>query len=226
MKKVILSTVLAAVMFVSGCSSGVSQESYNSVVEENSKLQSEKSSAERENSLLKSEKSSLENENISLKSENIELKEENRKLQEDFKDNTQTTIADEHNDNFKYDVFTTADDEKQFIVDKTGNKWHCRLGAFVSYIEENNYSKLTDDEMVVYTYYDMIYGVSNYPTVAPLYCFVISNKNGDYIAYGFLTISNEGGEGKVTTTMTWYGDYERLNSNYNHIKLFEQSSQQ
>ena len=71
--------------------------------------------------------------------------------------------------------------------------------------------------MVVYTYYDMIYGVSNYPTVAPLYCFVISNKNGDYIAYGFLTISNEGGENKVITTMNWYGDYERLNSNYNHI---------
>lgn len=226
MKKAFLSAIMSAVLLVSGCSSGVSQESYNLVVEENSKLQSEKFSLESENSSLNSEESSLESEIKALKSENDELREENSKLQEKSKNNTQTIITDKHNDNFKYDVFTTADDEKQFIVDKTGNKWHCRMGAFVSYIEENNYSKLTDDEMVVYTYYDMVYGVSNYPTVAPLYCFVIGNKNGDYIAYGFLTISNEGGEGKVTTTMTWYGDYERLNSNYNHIKLFEQSSQQ
>lgn len=225
MKKVLLSVISAAVLFVSGCSSGVSRESYNSVVEENSRLQSEKSAMESENSSLSGEKSSLESENIALKSENDELREENSKLQENSKDNTQNIITDKHNDNFKYDVFTAADDAKQFIVDKTGNKWHCRLGMFVSYIEENNYSRLTDDEMVVYTYYDMVYGVSNYPTVAPLYCFVICNKNGDYIAYGFLTISNEGGEGKITTTMTWYGDYERLNSNSNHIQLFEQSSQ-
>ena len=127
-----LSAVMAAVLLVSGCSSGVSQESYNSVVEENSKLQGEKFS-------LESEKSSLESEIKALKSENDELREENSKLQEKSKDNTQTIITDKHNDNFKYDVFTTADDAKQFIDDKTGNKWHCRMGAFVSYIEENNY---------------------------------------------------------------------------------------
>ena len=76
MKKALLSVISAAVLLVTGCSSGISQESYNSVVEENSRLQSEKSAMESENPSMSGEKSSLESENVALKSENDQLREE------------------------------------------------------------------------------------------------------------------------------------------------------
>lgn len=69
MKKSILTAILAGVMLLSGCS-GVSEESYNSVVAENTKLQSEKSS-------LESEKSKIEGENSELQSKIAELEQQN-----------------------------------------------------------------------------------------------------------------------------------------------------
>lgn len=80
-KKIICSAVLAAVLLVSGCSSEVSRESYNSVVEENSKL--------------KNEKSSLESKNNSLQSENDSLREENDSLDE-TSDNEEYRMPKEH----------------------------------------------------------------------------------------------------------------------------------
>lgn len=48
MKKSVLAAALAAVVMLSGCS-GVSQENYNSLVEENSRLQSENSNLKETN---------------------------------------------------------------------------------------------------------------------------------------------------------------------------------
>lgn len=58
MKKSIIAAALAAVVLLSGCS-GVSQESYNSLVEENERLKSENSSLQSENSSLQSENQKL-----------------------------------------------------------------------------------------------------------------------------------------------------------------------
>lgn len=66
MKKSILTAILAGVMLLSGCS-GVSEESYNSVVAENEKLKSE-------NSKLESKSNSLQEENNTSNSD--ELKDE------------------------------------------------------------------------------------------------------------------------------------------------------
>lgn len=60
MKKGLLSAILVAVLLVSGCSSGVSQESYNSVVEENSKLQSDNKSLQEKNNSLENDVAILE----------------------------------------------------------------------------------------------------------------------------------------------------------------------
>lgn len=90
MKKSILTAILAGVMLLSGCS-GVSEESYNSVVAENTKLQSEKSS-------LESEKSKIEGENSELQSKIAELEQQNSDnealIEELEKDNVPLEIVD------------------------------------------------------------------------------------------------------------------------------------
>lgn len=76
MKKVFLSAILAAVLLVSGCSSGVSQESYNSVVEENSRLLEQ-------NKNLNNSKDDLSSENEKLNSQNKELLNQLEQLQQE-----------------------------------------------------------------------------------------------------------------------------------------------
>lgn len=69
MKKSIIAAALVGTMLLSGCS-GVSQESYNSVVAENESFKNE-------NSTLKSNNSTLESENAELQSKISELEKQN-----------------------------------------------------------------------------------------------------------------------------------------------------
>lgn len=71
--------------------------------------------------------------------------------------------------------------------------------------------------MVVYLYSDMLHCVVEYPlSLVPLYTFGISDKDGNYITMGFLTIREDG----IVARMTWYGEYERLNRNPEQLEYF------
>lgn len=75
MKKSILAA-LAAVMLLSGCS-GVSQDEYNSLLEEKARLETENSSLQSTNSKLESEKSKATSENAELQDKVSELEKQN-----------------------------------------------------------------------------------------------------------------------------------------------------
>lgn len=210
MKKIIFAATLAAVALMSGC---VSQEKYNSVVAENVGISNARSALERENNSLKSENERLQEENSSLKSENDSLK-------SNLNNPTGNETTENQNDIFKYSEFM-KNGADTYINPDTGNKWyHGESNIFVSYIEENDYSTKTDDEMVVYLYSDMLHCVVEYPSsLVPLYTFGISDKDGNYITMGFLTMREDG----IVARTTWYGEYERLNRNPEQLEYFGES---
>ncbi len=86
MKKSVLAGMLAAVMLLSGCS-GVSQEKYTSLSEENKKLQQQISS-------LQSDNSELEGNNTTLKSENEQLTDNYEKLKKEAEPYLQLSEAE------------------------------------------------------------------------------------------------------------------------------------
>ncbi len=89
MKKSVLAGMLAAVMLLSGCS-GVSQDEYNSLLEEKARLETENSSLQSTNSKLESEKSKATSENTELQGKVTELEKqnsENATLMEELQEN-------------------------------------------------------------------------------------------------------------------------------------------
>lgn len=212
MKKSILAAALAAVMLLSGCS-GVSEESYNSVVAENTNLQSEKSA-------LESEKSKIASENTELKAKIAELEKQNSELRDEL--NSQGDNTSSSNETFAYSEFTST--AKAFKIEETGNKWwHDDMNTFVSYIEENEYLHKSDDELVVNAYYDMLKCVVDYPSsLVQFYVFAISKKDGSCVAIGFLSVTGEGDNKKLSTALEWSGEFSRLNTNPQQIEIFGQ----
>lgn len=133
----------------------------------------------------------------------------------------QSDVTENHKDNLEYDNFIKSPDVEQFVVDKSRHIWYCSGGAiFASYLEENNFSELTDDEFVVMMYYDMVYGTKEYLSYMPIYTFYISDKNGDYVALGFVTVTSSENGNDVSFALTWFGEYERLNTNAKQIEIF------
>lgn len=82
MRKSVLAAALAAVVMLSGCS-GVSQENYNLLVEENSRLQSENSALQGANSRLEQENKAAEDRNKNATDAYNTLKEEYDALKEE-----------------------------------------------------------------------------------------------------------------------------------------------
>lgn len=140
---------------------------------------------------------------------------------DDTSGSKQSDVTENHKDNLEYDNFIKSPDVEQFVVDKSRHIWYCSGGAiFASYLEENNFSELTDDELVVMMYYDMVYGTKEYLSYMPIYTFYISDKNGDYVALGFVTVTSSENGNDVSFALTWFGEYERLNTNAKQIEIF------
>lgn len=86
MKKRVFIALTAACLLLTGCSSGVSQEDYDALVNENSELQEKVTLTNDINNSLSSKKSAIESENAELKEVNSKLLSENQKLQSDLDD--------------------------------------------------------------------------------------------------------------------------------------------
>lgn len=84
MKKTVMAAVIAGVMLLSGCS-GVSQDEYNSLVEEKVRLEADNSSLQSDNSKLESEKSKATSENAELQGLIKANEEEIAQLQNEIK---------------------------------------------------------------------------------------------------------------------------------------------
>lgn len=220
MKKFVALIISAALFcgLFSGCSFGISLESYDSVTEENSFLQSQ-------NSSYSSEVSALNEKSAELKSENEKLKEENSKLQDKV---SQSSGSENYQiDSLRYDVFTKRTGTEVFIEDSSRNKWYFDgTNVFVSYLEENNYSSLPDDDVVSNMFNDIAYCTKRYLSNIPLYLFFIADKNGNYVARGFLSFILMGEDNNASVGLTWYDDYERLNSNSKQIEMLAILSKQ
>lgn len=219
MKKFV-SLIIAAVMICvvfSGCSS-ISQESFDAVTSQNSTLQ-------QQNSSYSSEISSLTDKNKELQSENDRLKEENSQLQEIISQSNSS--ENNQSDNLRYDVFTKTSGVECFLAEDTNNKWYRdSTDVFVSYLEENNYSNMSDDDIVICTFFDMVNCTKKYASTTPLYTFFISDKNGNYVAMGVVSFLLSGEDKQATVVLNWYGEYERLNSNEKHIEFSKASLRQ
>lgn len=216
MKKSILTAILAGVMLLSGCS-GVSEESYNSVVAENERLKSE-------NNSLKSDNESL---SISNKVSEDLLKEYGQEIADLKKQLNEQSESEANPNNSDTSSFVYADftrTAKEFTIDETGNKWwHDDMNTFVSYVEENEYLHKSDDELVVNAYYDMLKCVVDYPSsLIQFYVFAISKKDGSCVAMGFLSVTGEGDNKKLSTSLKWSGEFSRLNTNPQQIEIFGQ----
>lgn len=224
MKKSVLAAALVGVMLLSGCS-GVSQDEYNSLLEENSKLKEENNSLQSQNDSLNIDNMANSKVMDKISQENSSLKDEILDLQEQLNSNSETTSnnpTDEKNASFIYNVFTNSAEE-EFVITDTGNKWYRENSVYVSYIEENNYLQQSDEELIVYAYYDMLKCVTEHPSNFNFFnVYIIAKKDGTYIAYGFLTITGEAPNREVTPLLTWYGDFSRLNTNPEHIEIFGQ----
>lgn len=220
MKKGLLSAILAAVLLVSGCSSGVSQESYNSVVEENTKLQSEKSSLEAESSVLQSESSTTHN--IGSVNESEEAQ------------STSNSSNDETNSLQEY-----IDSGKIIVSPSTGVIWAYseELNGFTADVSSGVLKKLdNEDEIIQFCYLDAIYfacsknldnefsNTEQYRDrlFVDLYWYDGNSKNNTLLGYCRITYIY--GASISNNCIQWGNEWEKFNSysaNQKMIKIVE-----
>jgi len=211
MKKSVLAAALAGVMLLSGCS-GVSQDEYNSLLEEKTKLETENSSLKSDNSKLESESSTLKSENESLQAENSELQD---KINEK-EPNSKPTENNEISDNLKKDTFIIG--ATQFETSKS-NKWYYVEGntmgiTAVTYVDD--YNDIDDDIFVRNAFMDIIDITVEKPRKG-VYSFNWAKENGEIVGHAFsMNIM-----GNTSQNIEWNGDYSHLNDNSTFQTLFK-----
>lgn len=192
--------LLAAIMLLAGCS-GMSEESYNSVVSENEKL--------------KSRKSSLESEYNSLKSENERLKAENESLQAEI-DELNKKLEPQPNEAFKKERFTIGSVQ---IETSKSNKWYYVEGdtlgiTAVTYVDD--YNDIDDDIFVQNAFLDIIDIIEKKPHKGA-YSFNWAKETGEVVGQAFsMNIM-----GNTSQSIEWNGDYSHLNDNSTFQTLFK-----
>ncbi len=232
MKKSVLAMVLAASLFLTGCS-GISQEEYNSLLEENVRLQEEKSNLETHIDELNSHNQSLNSENDDITAKNERLLEEISMLNSQIEDLTALPSAETMETNgseelplnewLSYENTLNEMQDEYVLGENPGDKWYYRgLGLFVTYIDDESYSNKTDEELITGAYTQMSLNVIAHPNnLVPLYVFEWVKKNGEIMANGFVTVDeNE----KVLHTLEWNGEYSHLNSHPKQLELFYTNS--
>lgn len=195
MKKIV--GIAAATLLLAGCSSGVSQESYNSLEERNATLVERVSS--RDSEIYK-----LEAENRKLKSEYEQLELENEGLMNGI------IPTGKLEDVLKCDIFTKSSNVKEVVFDSTKHKlYYNGTNVFVSYIEDNYLNVLPDDLIAQGAVLDTaLCAQSVSPDISAILIFVC-DKKGNIAAAGNATIEEPP---KINLWFRWCGEYERLNS--------------
>lgn len=123
---------------------------------------------------------------------------------------TTRTVTTKSGRVWEYIVFDGEEDNNSFGFDLT--------------IDENTFSSLSDDELVIGIYTDMLEICAKY--YAPpmtVQMFSIYGANGESLANGAVSIdqlTTETNEFHLTTSCIWAGDYERLNKNATNIECF------
>ena len=219
MKKQIIAVVTSCLL-LAGCSN-VSQKDYNSVVAERDALKSQNTSLNSEINSLESDCNSLTAENKSYKEENEKLKKQTNSAESSENSDTTTSIP---NTKGIYDYKTVLAGCDDFMINsKTSNCWYYYDDMFFSYIDANEFSYKTDDEIVEDVSKDMSYCMSRHlDQILPLWVFYICKQDGEAVAMGMSVFSDLDGDGEknLKSNLKWYGEYERLNSNSKQIELF------
>lgn len=201
MKKSLFALAMAACLALTGCS-GVSQEEYDEVVEENEHLASEVERIEQKAESYNQEviDGILENERLS--NENNALKAQN-----DFLNNQLN--------------YWKGSDEACFVTGN-GNKWYYD-GFYYTYIDEDK----NDEDIVSNAYGDLLFIMEHYPDKSFINFIAFRDKNGTNVAMTALSYIVVGknitayiNENKIL----WCEEYEYLNDNsYNleQVKKWE-----
>ncbi len=187
MKKSVMAAALAGVMLLSGCS-GVSQDEYNSLLEENSKLKESSSSesTSSETSTSSSTKSSL-NSNTSKESSST--------------DNSTSSEP-------KSDTSTEKYNKDVFIVGaKQCDDWYYKeteTGSIEAVLYVDDYAKLDDVDEFVKNFYTGMYNVVIEAPHHGMYTYWVFKENGSLVTTTFLS-------SYMNMPVLWLGDYEPLN---------------
>lgn len=229
MKKTLAAAALAVSLLLSGCS-GVSQEDYNSLLEENTRLQEENSNLETHINELNSQNQALtsENDDISLRNESL-LEEvdmlnsqiENLTALSSVETEEATNNTDELplNEWLSYENTLNEMQDEYILGENPGDKWYYRgSGLFVTYIDDESYNNRADEDLITGAYAQMSLNVIAHPdNIVPLYIFEWVKKNGEIVANGFVTVDeNE----NILHTLEWNGEYSYLNSHPKQLELF------
>ncbi len=219
MKKKILFGAIATTILLSGCANGVSESEYNSLFEENSKLQSENSALQSNNEDLSIKYKVAEDLNKSYGDEIYDLKKQNSELQEKLdsleKDNSSsasdtTSISPEElKDLYKKDNFTTK--STKTITCTNGNVWYASdQNGYVTYVPD--YSSVADkDDFAYQANMDMVQIALTHDTRKNLYSFTWAKEDGTCVAVSFFTVDKD--ENISGMPIIWAEDYSPLNEN-------------
>lgn len=204
MKKSIIAAALAGVMLLTGCS-GVSEESYNSVVAENEKLKSEKSA-------LESEKTKATSENADLQAKVADLEQQNSELQDQLNEQQNTSPGNSDATNDEMQEILEKYKKENFTVNATkiGNWYYTtNLAGLegVTYIENHDLSN--DDEFVKNAYLDMLNLIKEVPHQG-MYSYTWAKENGENVGIAMFVGTSVG---NVAMPITWIGELSRLNDN-------------
>lgn len=214
MKKSVLAA-LAAVMLLSGCS-GVSQDEYNSLLEENSKL---KESSRSENT--SSEISTIETSTSgSIESSNSF---ESNKPNENESLSTDSNIsADDPSAILKEMI----DKGEAIISPVTGTVWFYLEdnSAYVASVGNGIFAEANDEKKIGYCYLDAIYFASNeqFKDKYWMYLYWFDPNIGDGNTLGYCTITNLFGETSISdNSIKWTNEWEQFNESDTNKKYIE-----
>lgn len=188
MKKSVLAAAIAGVMLLSGCS-GVSQDEYNSLLEENSKLKESSSSSEStssETSTSSSTKSSLDS-NTSKESSSTD-----NSTSSEPKSDTST-------EKYNKDVFIAGA--------KQCDDWYYKeteTGSIEAVLYVDDYAKLDDVDEFVKNFYTGMYNVVIEAPHHGMYTYWVFKENGSLVTTTFLS-------SYMNMPVLWLEDYEPLN---------------
>jgi len=206
MRKSVLSAALAAVMLLSGCS-GVSQEKYNSLLEENSKLKESSSSSESSSSETGTSETSTSEMNTSSSTEST---------------TSSVSTADSANEpnssssgNTSIDINEMLENGEMVISPVTGAVWLFSedTSSYLTSIGADPFASASDDEKVGYCYLDAIYFATDEKFADKYYLYLFWGDPNTGNTVGYCTVTHLFGEiSIVNDTITWANEWEKFNN--------------
>lgn len=211
MKRHFMALAAAACLMLSGCSSGVSQEEYDSLASKNSELQEKINSVNLINSDLSSDNSALEEENKKLKEEKEELTIKVEELSEELTTYKSTNTGTE--DNGEWEVVKTPGTDTPWIFSEDKTILATDIGTIIDQFSEK------DEALIGFCYLDLLSYACSDEYKDYWFFYLFWYNNGELI--GSSIVAHFGDELVSSKGIQWQNGYERLNDNEENTKYLQ-----